>query len=331
MAETSLRWGLLGTARINQRLIPAIRAAGRSELIAVASRESLRAAAFAAEWNIPRAYGRYQELLADPEIDAVYIPLPNHLHEEWTIKAAEAGKHVLCEKPLALTAEAVDAMTAAAWQNRVVLQEAFAYRFHPQTKKVRELVQSGTIGQVRALRSDFSLVLDNPGDYRLVPEMGGGSLWDIGCYPVSFFRFVLDAEPVEVVGWKWTGSEAVDMAFAGQLRFPQDVFAQFFCSFGCARHLTFSVSGSQGRISLDNPWLHRVGDSASILIERLDAETETIRYECVEPYRCQVEGMVTAVLDEANPDVSPASSRGNVATIQALLEADCRGKPVSPS
>ncbi len=330
MSDRALRWGVLSTARINQRLIPAIRSARRGKLCAVASRDHTRAMEFANRWAIPRAYGRYQELLADPEIDVVYIPLPNHLHEEWAIKAAEAGKHILCEKPLALTTTEVDAMTAAAWQNRVVLQEAFAYQFHPQTHKVRELVQEGTLGQVRAMRAGISFPLDNPGDYRLDPAKGGGSLWDIGCYAVSSFRFILDAEPTEVMGWQQLGTSGVDVSFAGHLRFPHDVFAQFFCSIGSAAHGEFSILGSEGFLRLDQPWLHDVGESASILVERVgNAGNREVVFEEVEPYRCQVEGMATAVLDEARPTVSLASSRGNVTTIETLFESARRGRPVS--
>lgn len=330
MNDRSLHWGLLSTASINQRLIPAIRAAPRNKLCAVASRDHTRAQEFAQRWHIPRAYGRYQELLADADIDAIYIALPNHLHEEWTIKAAEAGKHILCEKPLSLTVAAVDTMSAAAWQNRVVLQEAFAYQFHPQTRKVRELVRDGTIGQVRTLRAEFSFLLSKTDNYRLHPEMGGGALWDLGCYPVSFFRLALDAEPVEATGWEWTGPTGVDLGFAGQLRFPQDVFAQFFCSLGSTRHLEFSISASQGRIRLDHPWLHNLGESATIFVERSgDAGSSTIDFHDVQPYRCQVEGMAAAVLDEASPAVSLAHSHGNVTTIEALFESARSGRSVA--
>jgi xylose dehydrogenase (NAD/NADP) len=326
--DRALRWGLLSTARINSSLIPAIRAAQRSKLCAVASRDHETALEFARQWDIPRAYGRYQELLADPDIDAVYIPLPNHLHEEWTIRAAEAGKHVLCEKPLALSVASVDAMSAAAWQNRVVLQEAFAYQFHPQTHNVRRLVQDGAIGQVRALRAEFSFLLSKTDDYRLDREMGGGALWDVGCYPVSLFRVVLDAEPLEASGWQWAGPTGVDLGFAGQLRFPQDVFAQFFCSLGSTSHREFSISGSQGRIRLDHPWLHNLGESATIFVDRSGDENSTLDFHDVQPYRCQVEGMAAAVLDEAGPTVSLAHSRGNVTTIEALLESARIGRSI---
>ncbi len=330
MNDRPLRWGLLSTARINCRLIPAIRSARRGELCAVASRDRTRAMKFAERWDIPLAYGRYQELLADPDIDVVYISLPNHLHEEWAIKAAEAGKHILCEKPLALTTTEVDAMTAAAWQNRVVLQEAFAYQFHPQTRKVRELVQDGTLGQVRAMRAGFSFPLSNSEDYRLDPARGGGSLWDIGCYAISFFRFILEAEPTEVMGWQQLGTSGVDVSFAGQLRFSPDVIAQFFCSIATAAHREFSILGTEGLLRLDQPWLHEVGKSASIFVERLgDIENRAVVFEEVEPYRCQVEGMAAAVLDGASPTVSLASSRANVTVIESLFECARSGRPVA--
>ncbi len=185
MDHPPLRWGLLGTARINRMVIPPLRASAGNRLLAVASRDLARATGYAKEWGIERAHGAYEALLADPEIDAVYIPLPNHLHAEWTIRAARAGKHVLCEKPLALTVAEVDAMGAAARESGVVLAEAFMYRHHPQTLKVKELVDAGAIGPVRFVRGTFSFPLTRPDDVRLRPEWGGGCLWDVGCYPAQ--------------------------------------------------------------------------------------------------------------------------------------------------
>ena len=209
MEHRPLRWGLLGTARINRMVIPPLRASAGNRLVAVASRDLARARGYAQEWGIERAHGAYEALLADPGIDAVYIPLPNHLHAEWTIPAARAGKHVLCEKPLALTVAEVDAMGAAAREGGVVLAEAFMYRHHPQTLKVKELVDAGAIGPVRFVRGTFSFPLTRPGDVRLQPEWGGGCLWDVGCYPLSFTRFVLGREPLEAAGaqcWGRPGS-----------------------------------------------------------------------------------------------------------------------------
>ena len=220
------RWGLLGTARINRSLIPPLRSSQDNRLLAVASRDAARAVAYAREWGIERAHGSYEALLEDREIDAIYIPLPNHLHAEWAIKAAAAGKHVLCEKPLALSVGEVDAIEAAARKHGVVIAEAFMYRHHPQTLKVKQLVDEGAIGELRFVRGSFSFPLDNPGDCRLRPEWGGGSLWDVGCYPISFTRFLLGQEPVEVFGSQTKGPTGIDLTFAGQLVFANGVLAQ---------------------------------------------------------------------------------------------------------
>jgi predicted dehydrogenase len=206
MSQRSVRWGLLSTARINERLIPVLRGSARSELLGVASSGGPeKAARYASEWNIPRAYGSYEALLADPEVDAVYISLPNALHRPWVVKTAEAGKHILCEKPLALTATDVDVMAEAARRNGVVLQEAVMMRYHPQTLHVQQRVAAGAIGEVRLIRGVFTFTLARPGDIRLDPALGGGSIWDVGSYPVNFMRTMLRANPVEVHGWQISG------------------------------------------------------------------------------------------------------------------------------
>jgi D-xylose 1-dehydrogenase (NADP+, D-xylono-1,5-lactone-forming) len=205
-----LRWGILSTARINKALIPPLQSSKRNKLLAVASRSQDKADAYARAKKIKRAYGSYEALLADPEIDVIYNPLPNHLHAEWTIKAVEAGKHVLCEKPLALSLDEVDAIAAAADKHGKIVAEAFAYRAHPQTLKVKEIVDSGKLGKIKMVHGSFTFVMTNPDDYRWKPEMGGGGLWDIGCYPLSYTRTVLGAEPLEVFGWQGTAPTGVD-------------------------------------------------------------------------------------------------------------------------
>src|SRR5689334_21224976 len=202
MANQVLNWGLLSTARINDALIPPLHASKRNHLVAVASRTQEAADQYAREKKIPRALGSYEALLADPEIDVIYNPLPNHLHAEWTIKAVEAGKHVLCEKPLALSVDEVDAIRDAARKHGRVVMEAFMYRHHPQTLKVQEIIKSGVLGTLKLLRGSFSFFLSREKDVRLDPEMGGGSIWDIGCYPISYARTVVGENPREVFGWQ---------------------------------------------------------------------------------------------------------------------------------
>ena len=196
-------------------------------MLAVASRSISSAEAYAREWNIPRAHGSYEALLADPEIDVIYNSLPNHLHAEWTIKALRAGKHVLCEKPFALTLAEVDAMSQAARETGKVLAEAFMYRHHAQTLKVKEIVDSGALGKLQLIKGAFTFTLTREGDIRSKKETGGGSIWDVGCYPISYARMIVGAEPVEVFGWQVTGQGGTDDSFIGQMRFEDGIHAQF--------------------------------------------------------------------------------------------------------
>jgi predicted dehydrogenase len=213
-----LRWGLLSTARINRMVIPAIRASARSELTTVASRTLDRAEAYAGEWKIPRALASYEAMLADPAIDVVYIALPNSLHVEWTVRALDAGKHVLCEKPLALTVADVDRVQAAATRASRVAAEAFMYRHHPLTAAAAAIVNGGRLGRVHEYKGAFSFPLTREGDVRLDPALGGGSLWDVGCYPVSYTCFLTGTAPVEVFGWQQSSASGVDLQFAGMMR-----------------------------------------------------------------------------------------------------------------
>jgi xylose dehydrogenase (NAD/NADP) len=328
MPERRLRWGLICTARINRSLIPVIRASARSELLAVASRDLDRAQDYAREWGIPRAHGGYQALLDDPEVDVVYNALPNSLHCEWTVKAADAGKHVLCEKPLALSVEEVNRMIEAARRNRVVLLEAFAYRYHPQTIKVQELVREGAMGEVRLVRAISSYPQNRPGDVRLDPALGGGSLWDVGCYPVSFARAVMGSDPVEVFGWQVLGDTGVDLTFAGQMCFPDGTLAQFDSSFRAVLRWGAEVVGSRGTLVLDNPWKPGAAWEPDGIRLRRDDEEETLTVEEVNAYLCEVEAMADCILDSAEPVLPLSDSRGNVATINALYESARTGRPV---
>ena len=246
MISKVLNWGLLSTARINRALIPPLRFSTRNHLLAVASRTQEAADRYAREWKISRAYGTYEALLADPEIDIIYNPLPNHLHAEWTIKALEAGKHVLCEKPLALSVDEVDKVRAAARRQGGVVAEAFMYRHHPQTLKVQELVREGALGTLKLIRGSFTYVLSHAGDVRLHPAMGGGSIWDVGCYPISYARTVVGGEPLEVFGWQVTGPTGIDETFVGQMRFADNVYAQFDSSFAIPFQTFMEIVGSEG-------------------------------------------------------------------------------------
>jgi predicted dehydrogenase len=328
MPKRRLRWGLICTARINRALIPAIRAAGRSELVAVASRDLARAQEYARQWEIPRAHGSYQALLADPDVDVIYNALPNHLHCAWTVRAADAGKHVLCEKPLALTVDEVDRVSEAARRNGVVVFEAFMYRHHPQTFKVQELIRRGAIGALRTVYATFSFTLDRPADPRLDAAMGGGALWDVGCYPVSFARAVVGDDPAEVFGWQATGPSGVDLTFAGQMRFAGGALAQIACGFQAAFHRGAEIAGSEGVITLEDPWKPGADSEPGVTLRHGD-DVEWLPVEDVGPPLCEVRAMEACVLDGAPPIVSLADSHGNTATINGLYESARTGKPVT--
>jgi predicted dehydrogenase len=314
----TLHWGLLSTARINRAVIPPIRASGRSTLIAVASRTQSTADSYAQKWDIPRAYGAYEALIDDPDINAVYVSVPNHLHAEWSIKCAAAGKHVLCEKPLALTTSDVDRMIAAAREHHVVIAEAFMYRHHPQTLKVLELLNRRAIGDILIVKGTFTFRLARPDDARWSPGMGGGSIWDIGCYPISFTRLIANAEPVEVLGWQVLGSSGVDEVFAGQMRFATGLLAQFESGFRAPFRTGLEIVGTSGSITLKYPF-KPVGDN--VIEIRRDEGVESIESQGQELYRGEIEDMENAVLDSKPQRISLQDSRANVALIKALVES----------
>ena len=252
--NTPLKWGLLSTARINRALIKPLRASERNELLAVASRSQKTADQYAAEWEIPRAFGSYQAMLDDPGIDVVYNSLPNSLHTEWTVKALQAGKHVLCEKPLATTLEDVDAMMEAAQRSGCYLTEAFMYRHHPQTLKVKEMVEQEAVGKVRLVKGEFTFNIDSERNVRLDPGLGGGSIWDVGTYPISYTRYILGTEPEEVFGWQVTGSSGVDEVFSGQMRFAGGELAQFDSGFRSPYRSRIEIVGSEGALLVPHPF-----------------------------------------------------------------------------
>jgi xylose dehydrogenase (NAD/NADP) len=323
----ALKWGLLSTARINRRLIPAIRAAERAELVAVASRDQARGEAYAAQWGIPHVYGSYEAMLDDPEIDAVYISLPNSLHAEWTVRAARAGKHVLCEKPLAISLAECDRIMAAAQDAGVVIVEAVMYLHHPLLFKARQLVQEGTVGQLVLIRGTLAFFLDRADDVRWRPGLGGGSLWDVGSYPVSFCRWIA-GEPEQVFGWQMLSEGGVDATFAGLLRYDRGVLGVFDCGFRGQSRSEAEVVGTEGMLRLEQPY--PMAPNTRLILSRGDKEEITALPE-IDPYQCEVEALTAAVLDGAALPVPLTSSRANVATILALYESARQGKPMPVS
>jgi len=325
MTQKILNWGLLSTAKINRALIPPLRVSPRNRLLAVGSRSQASAEAYAKEWRIPRAHGSYEALLADPEIDVIYNSLPNHLHKEWTIKAVEAGKHVLCEKPIGLTPAEVDEMAAAAQKHGKVVAEAFMYRHHPQTWKARELVESGAIGELRLIRGSFTYNMQTEVNIRLNPEMGGGSIWDVGCYPISYARTIVGAEPLEVFGWQVNGATGIDDSFFGQMKFPNGVYAQFDSSFRIDYRTEVEIVGSEGVLIVPKAFKF---DPQGIIRHRRGDKERVIKTPKQELYLGEVEDLADCILTGKTPRITLADSRANVAAIVALLESAKSGQPV---
>jgi predicted dehydrogenase len=321
-----LNWGLLSTAKINRALIKPLNASSRNRLLAVASRSQSTADNYAREWNIPRAHGSYEALLDDPEIDVIYNSLPNDLHAEWTIKALRAGKHVLCEKPFALTLAEVDSMIAAANETKKILAEAFMYRHHPQTLKAKEIVDSGALGKLQLIKGSFSFTLNRPGNFRFDKEHGGGSIWDVGCYPISFARMIVGAEPLEVFGWQVTGPGGSDESFIGQMRFADEIHAQFDSGFKSPLRAFVEIVGTEASLEIPIPF--KPNQNESIFLKRGDA-IETIKIKGRELYIGEVEDMADAILLGKSPRISLADSRGNIAAIVALLKSAQTGRPIS--
>jgi D-xylose 1-dehydrogenase (NADP+, D-xylono-1,5-lactone-forming) len=326
MTHKRLRWGVISTANIGRfAVIPAIQASHNSELVAVASRDVHKSAEFAARLNIPQSYGRYQSLLDASDIDAVYIPLPNSLHREWTIMAAEAGKHILCEKPLAMSAAECADMQAAAQANGVKLMEAFMYRFHPQMEKVLERVRSGALGTLRVIHASFTFRLTNPANIRLQPELGGGALMDVGCYCVNLSRTVAGAEPVQVQAFARWGVTGVDEEMIGSLLFADGPMAQFDCALTLARRESCQIVGTDAYV--DMPATFLPGDSDTTILESRGAREPPTAHVVggVNEYQLMVEHFADCVLNDRPLRYGPEEAAANMRVIEALYRSARRG------
>jgi predicted dehydrogenase len=321
-----MRLGILSTADINRKVIPGAHASEKVELIAVASREQARAEAYAREWDIERAYGSYEALLADPDVEAVYIPLPNTLHREWSITSLEAGKHVICEKPFSKRPEDVQAAFDAAERTGRLLTEAFMYRHNPQTSRLVELVRDGAIGDLRVIRSTFSYSLYDTDNIRLRTDVEGGSLMDVGCYCVSGSR-LLGGEPESVFGQAYMGPSGTDWVFTGALRFPGDVHALFDCGTSLADRDELEAIGTEGSLYLDDPW-----HCYEPVIElRREDGTERIELEPVDSYRLELENLADAVAGDAPLLLGREDALGQARAIEALFSSAESGTAVQLS
>jgi len=318
MPAQTLRWGILSTANIGRAaVIPALHASDRGVIGAVASRDRSQAEAFAEANGIPTAYGKYERLLEDPEIDALYIPLPNSMHLEWTCRALEAGKHVLCEKPLALTAE--DCMEMARVAKRVDrrLMEAFMYRFHPRTERLVEMVEAGEVGQPKMIRSTFTFRLTKPDNIRLDPDLGGGALRDVGCYCVNVSRTIAGREPTGVrADAAWTG-RGVDQELTGTLFFSDGLVARFDCALTVARCEQVEVAGTEGWVRVPRAFLPGT-DNVSIELHRGRGEQSEIEVEGVDEYTSMVDHFAACVLESRPFRYEPEEAARNMKVIEAL-------------
>jgi xylose dehydrogenase (NAD/NADP) len=319
-----VKWGIISTADINSKVIPGAHASPKVDLVAVASRDQARADEYAKTWEIERAYGSYEALLADPDIEAVYISLPNTMHCDWSIKALEAGKHVLCEKPLSRHTDEVEAAFDAGDRAGLLLSEAFMYRHNPQTKKLKQLVEDGAIGELRLVRSVFSYSLYDHDNIRLRTELEGGALMDVGCYNVSGSR-LLGGDPETAFGEAWFGPSGTDWVFAGTLRFPQDVLATFHCGTALPEHDELEAIGSEGSLFLDDPWHCNV----TVIEHRHDGKVERIEIEREDSYRLELENVSDAIRGEGELLLARGDAVGQARTLEALHESATNGKRVS--
>jgi len=324
MTDGVVRWGVLSTANINRKVVPATQAAARCEVVAIGSRDRSTAEAAASELGIARAYGSYEEVLADPEVDAVYNPLPNDLHERWTIAAARAGKHVLCEKPMAMTAAEAERMIAASEAEGILLMEAFMYRLHPTWESVRGAVASGRIGDLKAVQSWFSYFNDDPTNIRNIGASGGGALYDVGCYAVNLSRMLFGAEPVRVQGSVHRDPElGVDVLTSGVLDFPTGV-ATFACSTRAEPDQRVHVYGTRGRIAIEIPFNIPLDLPTRVFVTAggdppVAPDTEVLTFEPANQYAIQAEGFAAAILNGTPVPIPPADAVANLRVIEELF------------
>jgi len=320
----AVRWGFLSTANINAKLLAGAAESDRVDVVAVASRDTARADAYAREHGIERAHGSYEALLEDTEVEAVYISLPNSMHVDWSIRALEAGKHVLCEKPLSRHPAEVDRAFDAADQAGRLLMEAFMFRHNPQTKRLKELVDGGAIGRLRLIRAVFSFPLTDSPDVRLDPTLDGGGIMDVGCYCVSGAR-LLAGEPVQVYGEQVDAATGVDEVFAGTMRFADDALAELDCGLVLPMRDELEAIGEEGSIFLDDPWHCR----NPVLVLRTGQGAEEISLEAEDSYRLELENMSDAIRGRAEPLLGRDDALGQARAIEALYRAAAEGVPVA--
>jgi predicted dehydrogenase len=324
--KTKLRWGILGAARINERLMPAIVGASNAELVAIASRRADAAAQtlekYAPEQQNVRIYNDREALLSDPNIDAVYIPLANYEHAEWALRAIKQGKHVLCEKPMALSVAAIESIYIAAQEHNVKVMEGFMYRFHPQHARVQELIASGLIGEVRSVRSSFSFMMRPARMYRLAEsvENGGGAMWDIGCYAIHCARLFFNQQPVAVTSFSKHVASGADISTSGIIDFGEGKFAHFDFSFERARRCEYEIIGTKGGIKCHNVWAMPT-DTPIISWWTEDGQQEQEQLAPANHFLLEIEHFSQCVLDGKDPLLSLEDAKNNCQLIVAALQS----------
>lgn len=323
--RTKMRWGILGCAQIAlNAVIPAIQAVKEAEVVAIASRQIEKAQTIAEQFGIAKAYGSYEEVLADPDVDAVYIPLPNHLHCEWTVKAAEAGKHVLCEKPFAMNATEASVMVDACQANGVRLAEAFMYRYHPRYDMIRSLISDGEIGEVKGIQISFTFQIDDvgaEGNIRMDSTLGGGAIFDVGCYTVSGARLILGTEPeaVSAMAIYLPEDRGVDMMVSGLLEFPGQIGLSFQCGMTAEFRNTMQIAGTKGRIDIPEAFVPAVDGQDFFIIRK--GEREQVYVPAVNAYELQMAAVSTSFLGGTPLTFTNEDAMNNMAVLDALRMA----------
>jgi predicted dehydrogenase len=313
-----IHWGILGAARINRSFVPSLLQSRQAKLAAIASRNPDRAREQATQWKIPRVYASYEELLADSSINAVYIPLPNHLHKEWAVRAALAGKNVLVEKPLALSTQEVDEIKHAASQANVFVAEGMMHLHHRKTTAVRQMLAQGVIGDPLYFNGEFTFPLTRPDDYRWEKQLGGGSMWDVGCYLVSYARILFGELPQFVQGFQVKAPTGVDRTFSGIMQFEEGQIAHIFTSFDLPRRRCIEIRGTLGSLLIPEPFR---SENPTQVILKTEQEERPFHLPAQDRYLGEIEDLQHAILTGIPPLASLEESRNNILTTTCLLQS----------
>ena len=322
-----VNWGVLSTARIGiDHVIPAMQKGERSRIAAIASRDLDKAEATAAALGIERAYGSYEELLADPSIEAIYNPLPNHLHVPWSVKALEAGKHVLCEKPIALTAADAEVLAAAAARTGRIVAEAFMVRHHPQWRKAKAIVEEGRIGAVRTIQTVFSYYLTDPANIRNMPGIGGGGLYDIGCYAINTARYIFGGEPERVTGlFDIDPAMGTDRMMSGLAAFSDDRTLGFVCATQLVPCQRVQILGTKGRIEIEIPFNAPAAAPTRLVVDDgrdlMGGGREVVTLPAADQYTLQGDAVSRAILGEESLATGPDDAIANMRVIDAFFRS----------